>query len=83
MQWKENLKIQYYGTDKLRKVLKKHEEYKKEIKNLDSRCSSRTKSPRQISKKMSNKKQTVRQTVCFKFRHKLTKQYPVRPDRGF
>ena len=35
MQWKENLKIQYYGTDKLRKVLKKHEEYKKEIKNRD------------------------------------------------
>lgn len=34
-QWKENLKIQYYGTDKLRKVLKKHEEYKKEIKNRD------------------------------------------------
>lgn len=34
-QWKENLKIQYYGTDKLRKVLKKYEEYKKEIKRRD------------------------------------------------
>lgn len=30
--WKENLKVQYYGTDKLRKVLKKYEQYKQCIK---------------------------------------------------
>lgn len=33
--WKENLKTQYHGTDKLRKVLKKYENYKKQIRKRD------------------------------------------------
>lgn len=32
LKWKEKLKEDYYGTDKLRIVLKKYDEYKKELK---------------------------------------------------